>query len=339
MKALTKILALLTLLALLAASCGDDGSDDRSEATDSGSDSTSDTTPENEPEPEEDEADSGPDNEETSTPDPADADSGDSTDVEVDGPQRIVSIDPSGTEILFAVGAGDRVVAVDSFSYYPEGTPVTDLSAFSPNVESILGYEPDLVVMGFNADVQAGLEAAGVEVVLSLAPTNFDELFAQVETIGAATGNEGDAAQVAQEMREAVDELIANAPDATGLSLYHELDNTLYTVTSSTFIGAVYGLFGLENAADPADADGSSFGYPQLNDEYLVDADPDLIFLADTICCGVDAASIAERPGWDQLTAVQSGNVIELNDDVVSRWGPRIVAFVEDIAAAVAGIA
>ncbi|MGB1681079.1 MAG: ABC transporter substrate-binding protein [Acidimicrobiales bacterium] len=339
MKALTKILALLTVFALLTASCGDDGSDDRSEATDSGSDSTSDATPENEPEPEQDEADSGPDNEETSTPDPADADSGDSTDVEVDGPQRIVSIDPSGTEILFAVGAGDRVVAVDSFSYYPEGTPVTDLSAFSPNVESILGYEPDLVVMGFNADVQAGLEAAGVEVVLSLAPTNFDELFAQVETIGAATGNESDAAQVAQEMREAVDELIANAPDATGLSFYHELDNTLYTVTSSTFIGAVYGLFGLENAADPADADGSSFGYPQLNDEYLVDADPDLIFLADTICCGVDAASIAERPGWDQLTAVQSGNVIELNDDVVSRWGPRIVAFVEAIAAAVAGIA
>ena len=339
MEALTKILALLTLLALLAASCGDDGSDDRSEATDSGSDSTSDATPENEPEPEQDEADSGPDNEETSTPDPADADSGDSTDVEVDGPQRIVSIDPSGTEILFAVGAGDRVVAVDSFSYYPEGTPVTDLSAFSPNVESILGYEPDLVVMGFNADVQAGLEAAGVEVVLSLAPTNFDELFAQVETIGASTGNEGDAAQVAQEMREAVDELIANAPDATGLSFYHELDNTLYTVTSSTFIGAVYGLFGLENAADPADADGSSFGYPQLNDEYLVDADPDLIFLADTICCGVDAASIAERPGWDQLTAVQSGNVVELNDDVVSRWGPRIVAFVEAIAVAVEGIA
>ena len=70
-----------------------------------------------------------------------------------------------------------------------------------------------------------------------------------------------------------------------------------------------------------------------------MDADPDLIFLADTICCGVDAASIAERPGWDQLTAVQSGNVIELNDDVVSRWGPRIVAFVEAIAAAVAGIA
>ena len=339
MKALTKMLALLAVLALLTASCGADSSDDRSEASDSGSDSTSDATPENEPEPEQDEADSGPDNEETSTPDPADADSGDSTDVEVDGPQRIVSIDPSGTEILFAVGAGDRVVAVDSFSYYPEGTPVTDLSAFSPNVESILGYEPDLVVMGFNADVQAGLEAAGVEVVLSLAPTNFDELFAQVETIGASTGNEGDAAQVAQEMREAVDELIANAPDATGLSFYHELDNTLYTVTSSTFIGAVYGLFGLENAADPADADGSSFGYPQLNDEYLVDADPDLIFLADTICCGVDAASIAERPGWDQLTAVQSGNVVELNDDVVSRWGPRIVAFVEAIAVAVEGIA
>ena len=109
---------------------------------------------------------------------------------------------------------------------------------------------------------------------------------------------------------------------------------TLYSVTSSTFVGAVYGLFGLENAADPADADGSSFGYPQLSDEYLVDVDPDLIFLADTICCQQNAATVAERPGWEQLKAVQNGNVIELNDDIASRWGPRIVEFIATIAEA-----
>ena len=254
------------------------------------------------------------------------------------GPARIVSIDPSGTEIIYAIGAGDRVVAVDDFSYYPEGTPVTGLSAFSPNVEAILTYEPDLVVMGFNEEVQAGLEAAGVTVVNSFAPATFDELYAQFATIAAVTGNDDQAATVVAEMQTAIDSAIAGAPDATGISFYHELDDTLYSVTSSTFIGAVYGLFGLANAADPADADGSSFGYPQLNDEYLVDADPDLIFLGDTICCGVSAETLADRPGWDQLSAVQSGNVVELNDDVVSRWGPRIVEFVESIAAALDGI-
>ena len=119
--------------------------------------------------------------------------------------------------------------------------------------------------------------------------------------------------------------------DASGLSYYLELDHTLYTVTSGTFIGQVYGLFGLENVADPADADGTSYGYPQLSDEYLVDANPDVIFLADTLCCDQNAATVAARPGWDELTAVQAGRVVELSDDIVSRWGPRLVDFIAAI--------
>ena len=250
-------------------------------------------------------------------------------------PERIVSISPSGTEILYAIGAGDRVVAVDDFSYYPEGTPVTDLSGWQPNLEAILAFEPDLVVMGSNGDIEAGLEAAGVAVALSNAPITFDDVYSQIEAIGAATGNIGEAAELVLQMQTEIDELTANAPDASGLSYFHELDNTLYSVTSSTFIGAVYALFGLENVADPADADGAAFGYPQLSDEYLVDADPDIIFLADTICCGQSADTVAERAGWDQLSAVQNGNVVELNDDIVSRWGPRLVDFIEAIAVAI----
>ena len=149
------------------------------------------------------------------------------------------------------------------------------------------------------------------------------------------SGNIGEAAELVLQMQTEIGELTANAPDASGLSYFHELDNTLYSVTSSTFIGAVYALFGLENVADPADADGAAFGYPQLSDEYLVDADPDIIFLADTICCGQSAETVAERAGWDQLSAVQNGTVIELNDDIVSRWGPRLVDFIEEIALAV----
>ena len=87
------------------------------------------------------------------------------------------------------------------------------------------------------------------------------------------------------------------------------------------------------NVADPADADGAAFGYPQLVEEVVIDADPDLVFLADTVCCAQDATTVAARPGWGTLRAVVNGNVVELDDDIASRWGPRVVEF----AAAIAG--
>lgn len=252
--------------------------------------------------------------------------------------RRIVSISPTATEMVFAIGAGDQVVAVDQFSYYPEEAPVTDLDGWNPNIEAIASYDPDLVLMQTSGDVDASLEALGIEVWAHDAPFAFEDVYVQIESLGDVTGQAAEAAAVVTDMRARIDELIAAAPDASGLTYYHELDNTLYTVTSGTFIGQVYGLFGLANVADPADADGSAWGYPQLSDEYLVDADPDIIFLADTVCCGQDAQTVAARPGWDQLTAVQAGRIVELNDDIVSRWGPRLVDFIAAISAVLVSI-
>ncbi len=249
--------------------------------------------------------------------------------------QRIVSISPTGTEMLFAIGAGDRVVAVDQFSYYPEEAPVTDLDGWNPNIEAIVSYDPDLVVMQTSGDAGAGLEALGIEVWSHDAPLSFDDVYSQIEQLGEVTGQAGEAAALVADMRSGIADLVEAASDASSLTYYHELDDTLYTVTSSTFIGQVYGLFGLANVADSADADGSAAGYPQLSDEYLVDADPDVIFLADTLCCGQSAETVAARPGWDQLTAVQDGRIVELDDDVVSRWGPRLVDFVAAVSDAV----
>ena len=247
---------------------------------------------------------------------------------------RIVSISPTATEMLFAVGAGDLVVAVDQYSYFPDEAPVTDLDGFSPNVEAIAALEPDIVLMQSSGDVQAALETLGIQVVVQDAAVSIDDTYAQITQIGDVTGQQDQATALVTQMQTEIESLVASAPDASGLSYFHELDPTLYSVTSSTFVGAVYSLFGLENAADPADVDGSAFGYPQLSDEYLVDADPDLIFLADTLCCGQDVATVAERPGWDQMSAVQNGNVIELSDDIASRWGPRIVEFIATISEA-----
>lgn len=252
-------------------------------------------------------------------------------------PARIVSISTVATEMLFAIGAGDQMVAVDSLSTFPAEAPVTDLSGFEPNIEAILGFQPDLVVLSYDpGDVMAGLEAAGVDSLLQGASMTIADTYVQILALGEITGRTAEAEALVDSMQAEIAELAASVvePDEP-LSYYHELDDTLYTVTSSTFIGEVYALAGLVNAADPADAEGTSWGYPQLSAEYLLDADPDIIFLADTKCCGQTAATIAERPGWETLTAVSTGRIVELDDDVASRWGPRIVDFLRAIVAAV----
>ena len=243
------------------------------------------------------------------------------------GHERIVSISTVATEMLFAIDAGDRVVAVDSMSNYPAEAPTTDLSGYQPNVEAILGFAPDLVVLSYDpGDVMAGLEAAGVATLLQGAAYTLADTYDQITALGAITGDVDEAAALVAGMQSEMAELAASVRERDEpLSYYHELDDTLYTVTSSTFIGEVYALAGLVNAADAADPDGASWGYPQLSAEYLLDADPDLIFLADTRCCSQTAVTVAERPGWETLTAVTNGTVIELDDDVASRWGPRIV--------------
>ncbi len=253
-----------------------------------------------------------------------------------DDTMRIVSLSPTATEMLFAVGAGDLVVAVDAFSNFPAEAPVTELSGWEPNLEAIAGYEPTHV---FSSGPIEGLDALSIENVVLPAAATFDDVYAQIEQVGAATGHVGDAAEVVANMQTDIQAVLDALPEReTALTYYHELDNTLYSVTSGTFIGEVYSLLGLENAVDAADPENAAFGYPQVTEEYLVTANPDIIFLADTICCGQTAETVAARPGWDQLSAVQNGNIVELNDDIASRWSPRLVEFIQAAGEAIAAI-
>jgi iron complex transport system substrate-binding protein len=250
-------------------------------------------------------------------------------------PERIVSLSATHTEILFAIGASDQVVAVDSTSNHPEEAPITDLSAYEPNVEAVAGYEPDLVVIAFDpGDLADGLEAVGVDVLFLDAVTKIEDAYAQWGVLGAATGNADGAAELIADTRAAIDEILAGAPDATGITYFHELDDTPYTATSSTFIGDVYGLFGLTNIADPAGQEAAT-DFPAVSAEFVIDADPDIIFLADAVY-GQTPDVVAARPGWDTITAVANGNLFELDPDLSSRWGPRIVEFVAFVADAVA---
>lgn len=248
-------------------------------------------------------------------------------------PTRIVSLSPTATEILFAIGAGDQVVAVDDQSNFPQDAPVTDLSGLDPNIEAIAAVDADLVVMMFDAGgaTVAALDAVGIPSIVHPAAIDLDDAYAQIEQLGAATGHVGDAAEVVGSMRSDIGRVVAET-DAAGATYYHEVAPELYTATSATFAGELYAMLGLVNIADAAD-DGS--GYPQLSAEYIVAEDPEFIFLADTICCSQSAATVAERPGWGTLRAVQVGSVVEIDDDIASRWGPRVVEFVETIAGAI----
>ncbi len=251
-------------------------------------------------------------------------------------PEAIVSLSPTATEMLFAIGAGDQVVAVDEFSYYPEDAPVTELSGFTPNLESIGAYAPDLVVVANDLDgIVGALEAVDVPVLLLPAALEFSDVYEQMRQLGEATGNSDGAADAAAVLEAEIQAAIDDAGTlAEGLTVYHELDPTLYSITSDTFIGRVYDAFGLVNIADPADADG--FGYPQLSPEYVIEANPDLIFVTD--CCGDTVATVAERPGWDNLSAVERGSVTVIDSDVSSRWGPRIVQFFRAISDVILGL-
>ena len=247
-------------------------------------------------------------------------------------PMRIVSASASHTEMIYALGEGDRIVATDLFSDWPtEATETDKIDAFNIGVETVAALEPDLVILSFDpGDVVDGLGRLGIPAILFFAPETLDEAYVQIEEVGAAIGAGEEADALVEGMRSEVEDIQARIPEGGDRpTYYHELDPTLYSITSGTFIGSIYSLAGMENIADAADDAGS--GYPQLSAEYLIEADPDFIFLADTVCCGESAATVAERPGWETLTAVRTGKVVELDDSVASRWGPRIVEFLETV--------
>ncbi|MBF8194480.1 ABC transporter substrate-binding protein, partial [Nonomuraea sp. K274] len=250
-------------------------------------------------------------------------------------PERIVSLSATHTETLFAIGAGPQVIAVDDQSNFPPEAPKTELSGFKPNVEAIVAQKPDLVIVSDDLDkVVSELAKVNVPVLLQPAATKIDEAYEEITELGAATGNQAKAGEVVSGMRTAMDKLAAEAPKDNKLTYYHELDQTPYAATSQTFIGQIYGMFGLTNIADKVPDPAG--GYPKLSAEFVAQADPDLIFLADVKCCGQNKEALAQRPGWKSLSAIADDQVIELDDDVASRWGPRIVQLAETIGAAVA---
>jgi len=251
-------------------------------------------------------------------------------------PDRVVILSPTLTEMVFAVDAGPQVVAVDDNSNYPMGVPKTDLSGYKPNAEAIAKHQPDLVLLSNDIDnIVSQLRVLNIPTLLLPYAKTIDDTYQQINDIGKLTGHTAAAQALNERIRSDLTKLVSEMPKRDrALSYYYELDPSYYSATSTTFVGSLFTQASLVNVADPAGKDGNDF--PQLSAEYVVKANPDLIFLADSKCCGQSFDTVSKRPGWSEINAVRNHQVIALDDDIASRWGPRVVDLVRTITKAVA---
>jgi iron complex transport system substrate-binding protein len=255
-------------------------------------------------------------------------------------PTKIISLSPSATEIFYAVGAGSQILAVDNLSNYPANAPVSEISAFEPSVEAILAKKPDLVLLSIDStkapQIRNALVKLGIPVLMEKAPATLKDVYAENTLLARVTDRQAGAVKLNASMAKSIKEILAKAKKSSKIRIFHELDDTYYSVTSNTFIGKVYKDFGAVNIADAA-AGADNSGYPQLSAEYLLKSDPQVIFLADAQY-GVSSESVSKRAGWSQISAIKNKKIVELPADVPSRWGPRLVDFYKLIGASLAKV-
>jgi iron complex transport system substrate-binding protein len=240
-------------------------------------------------------------------------------------PMRIVSTKPASTEILFAIGAGDRVVGVSSLDDYPpQVKSIAKVGDFEPNAEAIMGLSPDLVVSysGFEEKLQA-VQNAGAAII-TFNPASVDGIFANITALGAATGNTGQAATLVDALKTQIAQ-ISDAAKATGSApeVFYAVDNTLYTVGPNTFVDDVLKMANAVNVASMPGNTANGQQYYQFSPEQLVAADPDVILLP-TSSGYKNIEDFTKDPRFAQMSAVKNGKVYLIDDTTVTRPGPRI---------------
>ena len=239
-------------------------------------------------------------------------------------PKRIISLSPSITEILFEIGSGNQVIAVDNLSNYPNEAPITDISAYDPNVEAISLLNPDLVILSYNIkNLKAALKKIGIETIYLPAPLNFEDILDQIDYLGLQTGNEDKAKKLISKMKNRMKTLQKLRENEKATKIYHEIDPNYYSPSKFSFIGDIYQKLNYKNVADKADI--SNLGYPKLSPELIISENPDLIILPGKDNKYVEKVKL--RPGWSYIEAVKKNNFLLTNNDIASRWGPRIINF------------
>jgi iron complex transport system substrate-binding protein len=247
-------------------------------------------------------------------------------------PQRIISLAPNHTEVLYALGLGDRVVGVTEYcNYPPEAAEKPKVGDFvNTDLELVVGLEPDLVLATtmHMAETVPAIQERGIPVFV-LDPQSVASVMDEIRTLGRITGREAAADALVADMQARIDAVQQKVKDAPRPKVFWELGPELFTVGPNTFVNDLINLAGGENVAADADTP-----WPQLSVEAIILKDPDVIVLADHNY-GQTVEMVKERPGWEDIAAVKEGSIIEItNDDIVSRPGPRLVEGLEFLAKA-----
>ncbi|MCA0352927.1 MAG: cobalamin-binding protein [Chloroflexi bacterium] len=253
-------------------------------------------------------------------------------------PSRIVSLAPSNTEILFAVGAGDALVGVTKYCNYPEAAKSIDqiggFSAKTISIETIVALKPDVVFSGDESQqtVIDALAQANIPVI-AIKAENFAAVYENINLIGQATNHPTEAAQVVAEMQTRIDAVTTKTKTlaaADKLSVFYEVyDEPLMTAGPQTFIGQMVELAGATNIfADVSEE------YPEISAEEVVNRQPAVIIGPESHGDKLTIDLIAQRPGWSQIKAVKDGKIIVLNGDMLSRPGPRLADALEALSQA-----
>ena len=241
-------------------------------------------------------------------------------------PQRIVSLSPGHTEILFAIGAGDQVVAVDTESDFPEEAAAkTKFDATSPDLEAIEGLDPDLVVVMDGPDeLVQSLDQRGLPALWLELPVFLEDIFDQIDVLGEITGHRDQSDSLVDAMDGRVVAILDKVGATVGPRVYHELDDELTTVSLDTFIGELYQILLAENVAGRSEEP-----FPRLTLDDIVGGDPEVIIVTHS---GASPESVMERPGWQDIAAVKNDRVYAVDPDIVNRPGPRLVDGLETLA-------
>ncbi|MEC9488102.1 MAG: cobalamin-binding protein [Halanaerobium sp.] len=240
-------------------------------------------------------------------------------------PERIISLAPSNTEILFALGAGDKVVGVTTFANYPEeARDKPRVGDVNPNLEKIAIQRPDVIfTMGGMDEVVQKLTAIGYKVVV-IDPQKIDDIFQAIDLISRVTATRDRAEELIGELRQriaAVEEAVRDVENRPSV-FYEVWDEPLMTAGPGTFIDSLIKMAGGRNVAGSLQQSWSQYSFERL----LLD-DPDIYLIS-----WEDKGRVLERPGWSNLQAIKEGQVYIIDQDLISRPGPRIVDALEELA-------
>ena len=241
---------------------------------------------------------------------------------------RVISLSTTHTEVIQTLGGQDTLVAIDAFSEVD--FPVERIDAYTVTAEELAPLNPDVVILAFDFNgIVEGLENQEINYVLLPPAKNFEDVYSQIETIGALVNKESEAFSTTRDMKIEINRILDNA-NFGNTSVYHEIGYSygIYSVNSDSLIGQIYNSLGVINIANNTE-DPFGSGYPALTEEQVIESNPEYIVIGHSDYLNKD---LSTRMGWEEINAIENSNVYFLDENLANNWGTTTVELVEQIA-------